>query len=44
MKENAAAADVELTREDMHQIEEALASITVVGNRYPPHLAARAGR
>ena len=44
MKENAAATDVELTREDMHQIEEALASITVVGNRYPPHLAARAGR
>ncbi len=43
MKENAAAAGVELTREDTHQIEEALASITVVGNRYPPHLAARAG-
>ncbi len=44
MKENVAAADVELTREDLQQIEEALARITVVGNRYPPNLAARAGR
>jgi aryl-alcohol dehydrogenase-like predicted oxidoreductase len=44
MKENTAAADVELTTEDLRQIEDALASITVVGNRYPPHLAARAGR
>ena len=44
MRENTAAATVELTREDLRQIEEALASITVVGNRYPPHLAARAGR
>jgi aryl-alcohol dehydrogenase-like predicted oxidoreductase len=44
MRENIAAANVELTREDVHQIEDALASITVVGNRYPPHLAARAGR
>jgi len=44
MRENTAAADVELTHEELEHIEEALASITVVGNRYPPHLASRAGR
>jgi len=44
MKENIAAADVELTSEDLRQIEEALSRIKVVGDRYPPHLAARAGR
>jgi len=44
MKENTAAADIELTPEDLRQIEEALSRITVVGDRYPPHLAERAGR
>jgi aryl-alcohol dehydrogenase-like predicted oxidoreductase len=44
MKENTAAADVELTSDDLGQIGEALAQIRIVGDRYPAHLAARAGR
>ena len=44
MKENCAAADVELTVADLKQIEESLAQIQVVGARYPAHLAARVGR
>jgi len=44
MKENTAAADVELTGEDLRQIGEALGQITIVGDRYPAHLAARAGK
>jgi aryl-alcohol dehydrogenase-like predicted oxidoreductase len=44
MKENTAAADVELTSDDLGQIGEALAQIQIVGDRYPAHLAARAGR
>ena len=44
LKENIGAADIELTRDDLRQIEEALAHIKVQGDRYPPHLAARAGR
>jgi len=44
MKENIAAADVELTSEDLRQIEEVLSQVKVVGDRYPPSLAARAGR
>ena len=44
LKENLGAAALELTEEDLRQIEEALARIKVQGERYPPHLAARAGR
>ena len=44
MKENTAAADIELTSRDLRQIEKALSGIKVVGDRYPPHLAERAGR
>jgi aryl-alcohol dehydrogenase-like predicted oxidoreductase len=44
MRENSAAADVELTATDAMQIEESLAEIRVVGDRYPAHLAARVGR
>jgi aryl-alcohol dehydrogenase-like predicted oxidoreductase len=44
MRENTASADVELTGEDLRQIGEALAPITIVGDRYPAHLAARAGK
>jgi aryl-alcohol dehydrogenase-like predicted oxidoreductase len=44
LKENLGAATVELTREDLRQIEEALGHIKVQGDRYPAHLAARAGR
>jgi aryl-alcohol dehydrogenase-like predicted oxidoreductase len=44
MKENTAAADVDLAAEDLRQIAEALAKLEVVGDRYPAHLAARAGK
>jgi hypothetical protein len=44
MQENSAAADVELTAIDTHQIREALTQIKVVGDRYPAELAARVGK
>jgi hypothetical protein len=44
MRENTAAADIELGPADLRQIEGALAEIKVVGERYPAHLAARAGK
>jgi aryl-alcohol dehydrogenase-like predicted oxidoreductase len=44
LKENDGAAAVELTADDLRQIGEALAAIKVRGDRYPAHLAARAGK
>ncbi|MGH7125905.1 MAG: aldo/keto reductase, partial [Stellaceae bacterium] len=44
LKENVGAADLELTSADVRDIQGALARITVQGDRYPPHLAARSGR
>jgi aryl-alcohol dehydrogenase-like predicted oxidoreductase len=44
LKENVSSADVELTADDLRQIHDALTSIQVQGDRYPAHLAARAGR
>jgi len=44
LKENLGAAALELTADDLRQIEGALAQTMVQGDRYPPHLAARAGR
>lgn len=44
LKENIGAATVELTSDDLRKISDALASIKVVGDRYPAHLAARAGK
>lgn len=44
MKENSAAADVELSADDLLRIGEALAQIDVVGDRYPAHLASRVGK
>jgi aryl-alcohol dehydrogenase-like predicted oxidoreductase len=44
LKENVGAAALELTEDDLRQIKDALAHIKVQGDRYPPHLAARAGR
>jgi len=44
LKENLGAAALELTEDDLRQIEGVLAHIEVQGDRYPPHLAARAGR
>jgi aryl-alcohol dehydrogenase-like predicted oxidoreductase len=44
LKENVAAADVALTADDLGEIGAALAAVQVQGDRYPTHLAARAGR
>ena len=44
LKENLAAAKIELGAEDLQQIEAALDSITVQGERYSPQLAARVGK
>jgi len=44
MRENVAAAAIELTPEELHHIDEVLARIDVQGDRYPAHLAARVGR
>jgi aryl-alcohol dehydrogenase-like predicted oxidoreductase len=44
LKENIGAAAIELTADDLRQIEEALAHIQVQGDRYPAHLATRTGR
>jgi aryl-alcohol dehydrogenase-like predicted oxidoreductase len=44
LRENIGAADIELSADDLPQIEDALAQIQVQGDRYPAHLAARAGK
>ena len=44
LKENLKAADVELTGDDLNEIEKAGAAIKVEGERYPPHLMATTGR
>jgi len=44
LEENIGAAAVELTPHDLRQIGDALSNIQVQGERYPSHLAARAGR
>ena len=42
--ENIGAAGVELDKNELRQIDEALAQIQIQGDRYPPHLAAHAGK
>ena len=44
LAENIGAAEVPLTSQDLREIEQALAHITVTGDRYPPHVQARVGR
>jgi aryl-alcohol dehydrogenase-like predicted oxidoreductase len=44
LEENLGAAGVTLTAEDLRDIDVALASIAVQGDRYPPELAQLAGR
>jgi aryl-alcohol dehydrogenase-like predicted oxidoreductase len=44
LKENIAAASIELTADDLREIGDALAQIEVQGDRYPAHLAVRAGK
>jgi aryl-alcohol dehydrogenase-like predicted oxidoreductase len=42
--ENVGAAEVQLTSQDLRDIDEAAAKITVQGARYPEHLSRMAGR
>ena len=44
LEENLASADVELTPDDLNEIDEALARIEVQGARYPEHLQRMIGR
>jgi aryl-alcohol dehydrogenase-like predicted oxidoreductase len=44
LQENLAAADVELTPDDLSAIEAAVSGVTVQGDRYPAHLQQRVGR
>jgi aryl-alcohol dehydrogenase-like predicted oxidoreductase len=44
LKENVRAAVIELSVEDLRKIGDAVSRIQVQGDRYPPHLAARAGK
>ena len=44
LQENLKAADVELTTDDLREIESAHAQIRVHGDRYPAHLQSRVGR
>ncbi|AYL97749.1 aldo/keto reductase [Mucilaginibacter celer] len=38
LEENLAAVDLELTADDLAQIEEAAAKITITGDRYPAQM------
>jgi aryl-alcohol dehydrogenase-like predicted oxidoreductase len=44
LKENIGAASIELTPDDLHEIENAASQITVQGARYPEHLEQMTGR
>jgi aryl-alcohol dehydrogenase-like predicted oxidoreductase len=44
LKENVGAEAIELAADDLRKISEALANITVQGERYPPQMAALVGR
>jgi aryl-alcohol dehydrogenase-like predicted oxidoreductase len=44
LEENLAAADLELTIEELREIESAVSRIEVRGDRYPPDLQERVGR
>jgi aryl-alcohol dehydrogenase-like predicted oxidoreductase len=44
LEENIGAVDVELTADDLQEVESALSEITVQGARYPGDLARQTGR
>jgi aryl-alcohol dehydrogenase-like predicted oxidoreductase len=44
LEENIAAANVNLSADDLQKIERALGEIQIEGDRYPAHLKSRAGR
>jgi aryl-alcohol dehydrogenase-like predicted oxidoreductase len=44
LEENVGAAEIELTRDDLSEIERAASQIEVQGARYPEHLERMTGR
>jgi aryl-alcohol dehydrogenase-like predicted oxidoreductase len=44
LEENIGAASIELTADDLREIDSAASQITVQGARYPEHLAKMSGR
>jgi len=44
LEENLKAAEIELSEDDLREINEAAAKITIQGERYPAHMQARVGR
>ena len=44
LEENIGAASIELTSEDLREIQNAVSKITVHGDRYPEHLERKTGR
>ncbi len=44
LEENLGAADLDLTLDDLREIDDALSGVSVQGDRYPTHLQARVGR
>jgi diketogulonate reductase-like aldo/keto reductase len=44
MQENNRAADLQLSSEDLRDIEDAASKVTVQGARYPEHLQKLVGR
>jgi len=44
LKENIGAAEIELSAEDLRDINDAISKITVEGARYPAHLQQRVSR
>ncbi|PYJ30732.1 MAG: aldo/keto reductase, partial [Verrucomicrobia bacterium] len=44
LEENIGATEIELTSEDLREIEEAASEIEVQGDRYPEHLERMTGR
>jgi len=44
LQENLGAADITLTRDDLHKITQALETVKIVGDRYPASLQSRVGR
>ena len=44
LEENIGAASIELTLEDLREIQNAVSKITVYGDRYPEHLERKTGR
>ena len=44
LEENIGAARVQFGADDLRSIDEALATLTVQGARYPPHLQSLVGR